>query len=106
MPVVAAFVTSWLVADIPGVAVAAVAAVIGVNLRRRFADASVRRHAIIGSAVLTGIGGIMLAGNAWPGDGYAGFEWPLQLVLTGSLVLAAFAQWLPSQRRAGSSTKA
>ena len=103
---IAGFAVAWLVAGLPGIAVAAVLATIGVNLVRRFGAEPVRRKAIAATAVLTGIAGILLANDAWPGGGYAGFEWPLQLVLTGALVLASLAQTLPSQRRAGSSTNA
>ena len=103
---IAGFVVAWLVAGLPGAAVAAVLAVVGVNLVRRFGAETIRRQAIAATAILAGIAGILLARDAWPGSAYAGFEWPLQLVLTGALVLASFAQTLPNQRRAGSSTKA
>ncbi len=103
---VAAFIVAWLVAGLPGAAVAAVLGVAGINLARRFGAETVRRQAIAATAVLAGIGGVLLARNAWPGGGYAGFEWPLQLVMAGAVVLASLAQTLPSQRRAGSSTSA
>lgn len=103
---VAGFAVAWLVAGLPGAAVAAVVTMAGVNLARRFGAETVRRQAIAATAILMGIGGIILARDAWPGGAYAGFSWPLQLVLTGALVLASFAQTLPNQRRAGSSTTA
>lgn len=103
---IAGFIVAWLVAGLPGAAGAAISAVAGVNLVRRFGPEAVRRQAIAATAILAGIGGILLARDAWPGSGYAGFEWPLQLVLTGAVALASFAQTLPNQRRAGSSTSA
>ena len=89
-----------------GLPVAAVIATVGANVARRLDHAVVTRGAVLGAAALTGIGGVLLARDAWPGGDYAGFEWPLQLVLVGALTLVGFAQWAPSQRRAGSSTKA
>ena len=85
---------------------AAVLAVVGVNLVRRFGAETIRRQAIAATAILAGIAGILLARDAWPGADYAGFDWPLQLAATGAVVLASFAQTLPNQRRAGSSTSA
>ncbi|HHT31254.1 MAG TPA: DUF3367 domain-containing protein [Corynebacterium sp.] len=103
---IAGFVVAWLVAGLPGAAVAAVLAVVGVNLVRRFGAETIRRQAIAATAILAGIAGILLARDAWPGADYAGFDWPLQLAATGAVVLASFAQTLPNQRRAGSSTSA
>lgn len=106
VPVVAVAAAAWLVAGLPGLAVAAVIATVGANVARRLDHAVVTLGAVLGAAALTGIGGVLLARDAWPGGEYAGFEWPLQLVLVGALTLVGFAQWAPSQRRAGSSTKA
>ncbi|MFD5868506.1 alpha-(1-_3)-arabinofuranosyltransferase family protein [Corynebacterium sp. NPDC060344] len=103
---IAGFAVAWLTAGLPGAAVAAILAVIGVNLVRRCGAETIRRQAIAATAALAGIAGIILARDAWPGAGYAGFEWPLQLVAVGAVVLASFAQTLPNQRRAGSSTNA
>lgn len=106
VPAAAGFAVAWLVAGLPGAAVAALVGVVGANAARRWGAEPVRRQAIAATAVLAGIGGILLAGAAWPGDDYAGLGWPLQLVLTGAVATASFAQTLPSQRRAGSSTNA
>lgn len=102
----AGFIASWLVAGLPGAAVAAVLAVGGVNLARRFGPARVRRAAVAGVGVLMGIGGVVLTNAPWPGNDYAGFGWPLQLTMVGAVALASLSQTLPSQRRAGSSTSA
>lgn len=110
--------TVGLVAGWQGLLVGALTALVGMGLPAlgraiphapwSKAARALERPTVLGSlaaAVLT-LAGVLLSHTPWPANGYFDAGWSLQLLCVTSLVLVGAAQWRPSHRRAGSSTKA
>lgn len=94
---VAAAVTVTLVSSWPGAVVGLVVAAAALGMvfwQRRRGDVvkpwlTARNALIVALAATMAIAGMVLAANPWPKDDYAGAGWPLQLLLTAALTIAA-----------------